>query len=174
METKSSKIEPPEFTLGMKDNSLVKNKDLTPVLVRAIEASPNGLTVAEIAKREEIGIRTIYRDLEALQAAGLPLYTERVDGANRWAFVDTFKFKIPPPFNLTELMSLYVYRDIARGLKRAAFLDWLESIFKKVQSTLPPQVLVYFELIQSVSHLEIKPYKYYGQFRGYGFNGSAH
>jgi len=38
-------------------------------VIRAIEASPNGLTVAEIAKREDSGIRTIYRDLEA-QAAG--------------------------------------------------------------------------------------------------------
>jgi len=36
-------------------------------IIRAIEASPNGLTVAEIAKREETGIRTSYRDLEALQ-----------------------------------------------------------------------------------------------------------
>jgi predicted DNA-binding transcriptional regulator YafY len=36
-------------------------------VIRAIEASSNGLTVAEIAKREETGIRTIYRDLEALR-----------------------------------------------------------------------------------------------------------
>jgi len=36
-------------------------------VIRAIEASPNGLTVAEIARREGTGIRTIYRDLEALQ-----------------------------------------------------------------------------------------------------------
>ncbi len=41
-------------------------------IIRAIEASPDGLTVAEIAKREETGIRTIYRDLKALQAAGFP------------------------------------------------------------------------------------------------------
>jgi len=41
-------------------------------VIRAIEASPNGLTVAEIAKREETGIRSIYRDLEPLQAAGFP------------------------------------------------------------------------------------------------------
>ena len=76
-------------------------------VVRAIEASPNGLTVAEIAKREDSGIRTICRDLEVLQVAGLPLYTERVDRSNRWAFVDTFKFKIPPPFTLKELMPIY-------------------------------------------------------------------
>jgi predicted DNA-binding transcriptional regulator YafY len=36
-------------------------------VIRAIEASSNGLTVAEIAEREETGIRTIYRDLEALR-----------------------------------------------------------------------------------------------------------
>ena len=65
-------------------------------IIRAIEASPSGLTVAEIAKREETGIRTIYRDLEALQDAGFPLYTEKAEKSNRWAFVDTFKFKIPP------------------------------------------------------------------------------
>ncbi len=64
-------------------------------VIRAIEASPNGLTVAEVAQREETGIRTIYRDLEALQSAGFPLYTEKVERATKWAFVDTFKFKIP-------------------------------------------------------------------------------
>ncbi len=31
--------------------------------IRVIEASPNGLTVAEITKREGTGIRTTYRDL---------------------------------------------------------------------------------------------------------------
>ena len=66
-------------------------------IARAIEATSSGLTVAEIAEREETGLRTIYRDLEALQAAGFHLYTERIDRANRWAFVDTYKFKVPAP-----------------------------------------------------------------------------
>jgi len=63
-------------------------------VIRAIEASPNGLTVAEIAKREETGIRTIFRDLEA-QATGFPLYTERADRAKRSPFIDIFKFQFP-------------------------------------------------------------------------------
>jgi predicted DNA-binding transcriptional regulator YafY len=92
-------------------------------VIRAIEASPGGLTVTEIAEREETGIRTIYRDLEALQAAGFPLYNEKVEHSNRWAFIDTFKFKIPPPFTITELMSLYVYRDLIRFLKGTPFYD---------------------------------------------------
>ena len=134
-------------------------------VIRAIEASPGGLTVAEIAKREETGIRTIYRDLESLQAAGFPLYTERIDRVNRWAFIDTFKFKIPAPFTLTELMSLYVYKDMVRFLKGTPFFDSLESVFKKIQSTLPPQALRYLDQIQSVFHVGIKPYKEYGKFR---------
>jgi predicted DNA-binding transcriptional regulator YafY len=134
-------------------------------VIRAIEASTNGLTVAEIANREETGIRTIYRDLEALQAAGFPLYTERVDKANRWAFVDTYKFKIPAPFTLTELMSLYFYKDLVRVFKGTPFHDSIDSVFKKIQSTLPPQALRYLDEMQSVFHVGIKPYKDYGQFR---------
>jgi predicted DNA-binding transcriptional regulator YafY len=41
-------------------------------IFRAFEASPNGLTGTEIAQREETGFRTIYQNLEALQAAGFP------------------------------------------------------------------------------------------------------
>ncbi len=81
-------------------------------IIRAIEASPNGLTVTEIAEREETGFRTIYRDLEALQAAGFPLYTEKVDRSNRWAVIDTFKFKIPPAFTLTEFISRHFYNVV--------------------------------------------------------------
>jgi hypothetical protein len=96
-------------------------------IIQPIEASPNGLTVTEIAQREETGIHTIYRDLEALQAAGFPLYTEKVERATRWAFIDTFKFKIPPPFSLTGFMSLYFCKDLFRVLKRTPFYGFLDS-----------------------------------------------
>jgi predicted DNA-binding transcriptional regulator YafY len=72
-------------------------------IIRAIRVSHNGLTEAEIAQREETGISTIYRDLAALQVAGFPLYTERADKVNRRAFIDTFKFRIPPLFTLDAL-----------------------------------------------------------------------
>ena len=57
-------------------------------VVRAIEASPNGLTVAEIAQREETGIRTIYRDLEAL----FPRYHAKAQRAPS----EIFKILFPP------------------------------------------------------------------------------
>ncbi|MGD0623234.1 MAG: hypothetical protein ABSB32_00780 [Thermodesulfobacteriota bacterium] len=71
-------------------------------IVRADEASSTGLTVAEIAKREEMGIRTICRYLQALQAASFAFYAERGDRANRCASIGTFKFKIPPSFPIAK------------------------------------------------------------------------
>ncbi len=137
--------------------------------IRAIEASPGGLTVAKIAKPEETGIRTIYRDLKSLQAAGFPLYTERDDHSNRWAFVNTFKFKVPRPFALTELMSLYLYRDLVQVLKGTLFYDFI----KKIQSLFSPQALPDLDQIQSVFHLGIKPQKDFAQFRGNRYNGAS-
>ena len=63
-------------------------------VIRAIESSPNGLTVKEIAQGEEAGLRTINRDLDALQAAGFPLYTDAGDRFNLQAFIDTFNFPL--------------------------------------------------------------------------------
>lgn len=87
--------------------------------IRAIGTSSNGLTVAEIAKREEIGIRTIYRDLDALQGVGVHLDAERAEWNNRWAFIDMFIFKIPPPFTPSEFVFLCFYKDLIDKWVRA-------------------------------------------------------
>ncbi|MBW1714064.1 MAG: transcriptional regulator [Deltaproteobacteria bacterium] len=134
-------------------------------ILRRIEASANGLTVADLAQSEGVSLRTAYRDLEALQEAGFPLYSDKVERAQRWVFVDTYRFKVPQPFSLTELMSLHLYGDLVRVFKGTAFYDSLESLFKKVRATLPPQSLAYLERIQSTFQVGIKPYKEYGRFR---------
>ncbi|MFH1135034.1 MAG: WYL domain-containing transcriptional regulator [Pseudomonadota bacterium] len=134
-------------------------------ILRHIESSRQGLTVAELAELEDVGLRTAYRDLEALQEAGFPLFCERGDKANRWAFVDAYKFQVPQPFTLTELISLHVYGDLIKAFQGTAFYDSLESLFKKVRSTLPMKTLAYLERIQTAFAVGIKPYKKYGQFR---------
>ncbi|MFH2130198.1 MAG: WYL domain-containing transcriptional regulator [bacterium] len=134
-------------------------------ILRHIEGARHGLTVAEIADLEGIAPRTAYRDVEALEQAGFPLFAERVEGTNRWAFVDTYKFQVPQPFTLTELMSLHLYGDLVRVFKGTAFYDSLESLFKKVRSTLPPRTLEYLGRIESAFSVGIKPYKDYARFR---------
>ena len=54
---------------------------------------------AQLGRRQTI---LVQRPQEALQEAGFPLYTERVERSNRWMFVDTFNFKVPvQPLEIT-------------------------------------------------------------------------
>ena len=134
-------------------------------ILRQIEVSKNGLTVAEIAEIGGSSLRTAYRDLGDLQLAGFPLYTEKGAKGNRWKFVDTYKFKVPQPFTFTELMALHLSRDLFQVFKGTVFFESAESLFKKIQATLPPQALAYLDQIQSKFHISIKPYKDYEKFR---------
>ena len=134
-------------------------------ILKQIELSKNGLTAAKIAEIGGASLRTAYRDLSDLQLAGFPLYTEKGKKGNLWKFVDTYKFKVPLPFTFTELMALHLSRDLFQVFKGTVFFESAESLFKKVQATLPPQALAYLDQIQSKFHISIKPYKDYEKFR---------
>ena len=71
-------------------------------IIRAVGTNPNGLTVAEMANRDETETRVIFPDLEALQPTWFSLYIERVDRSNRWTFSDTLKFKIHISFPIAK------------------------------------------------------------------------
>jgi predicted DNA-binding transcriptional regulator YafY len=49
--------------------------------------SRTGKSAADLAEEMEANPRTVYRDLEALQVAGFPIYTDRVDGKNLVSFL---------------------------------------------------------------------------------------
>ena len=134
-------------------------------ILKQIEVSKNGLTAAKIVEIGGASLRTAYRDLSDLQLAGFPLYTEKGEKGNLWKFVDTYEFKVPLPFTFTELMALHLSRDLFQVFKGTVFFESIESLFKKVQATLPPQALAYLDQIQSKFHISIKPYKDYEKFR---------
>lgn len=102
-----------------------------------------------------------YRDLDALQAAGFPLYTDRVNGKNRWAVLNAAKHQVPIPFSLTELMALYFSRSMLTVLKNTVFHDSLVTLFQKIKTTLPPEYLDYLERMETSLGVAPKPYKQY-------------
>ncbi len=134
-------------------------------ILQTLIASRRGKSAAELAGEVDCHPRTVYRDLEALQAAGFPLYTERREGKSLWSLLDTVKYEIPIPFTLTELMALYFSRNMLRVFKETPFHDALESLFQKVKTTLPPGSLAYLDRMEQVLHVGLKPYKEYGRFR---------
>ncbi len=134
-------------------------------IIQTLVSARQGKSAAELAQELDCHPRTLYRDLEALQVAGFPIYTEKVDGKALWSLLDTVKHQIPLPFSLTELMALYFGRDMRKVFRGTVFYDSLESLFTKIKTTLPPESIKYLENVEQTLHLGMKPYKDYGKFK---------
>lgn len=135
-------------------------------IIQTLISSKYGKSAAELSADLECHPRTVYRDLEALQAAGFPIYTERDEGKNLWSLLDTVKHQVPVPFSLPELMALYFAGDMMKVFQGTVFHDSLESLFQKVKTTLPPESKKFVENVQQTLALGLKPYKQYSRFRG--------
>ena len=132
-------------------------------IIQSLISARHGKSVSDMAQALQCHRRTVYRDLEALQAAGFPVYTDRVEGRNRWSLLDTAKHNIPIPFSLPELMALYFSRGMMKVLKDTIFYDSLESLFDKIKTTLPTEYLEYLGQIENSLEVSAKPYKKYSR-----------
>jgi len=134
-------------------------------ILRALESNRHGITVADLAEEEGCHARTVWRDLAALQEAGFPLYSEKDGQKSRFGFIEGYTFHLPVPFTVTELMSLYFYRNILGIFKDTVFYESLDELFRKVRSTLPQESLSYLTRIEQTFHIGFKPFKDYSQFK---------
>ena len=134
-------------------------------IIRQIEASKNGLTAAQIADLGNVSLRTAYRDLDDLQYAGFPIYTDKDVNGQRWRFIESYASDLPLPFTYSELMSLHLSRDLFKVFKGTVFSEALESLFDKILATLSPDTLAYLDKIQSTFHMGIRPYKNYQRYQ---------
>jgi len=134
-------------------------------IIQTLISATRGKSAADLASELECHPRTVYRDLEALQLAGFPIYTEKQEGKSLWSLLDTVKHQIPVPFSLPELMALYFSGDMLEVFRGTLFHDALESLFLKIKTTLPPESLKYLQEVEQTLHLEVKPFKEYARFR---------
>jgi predicted DNA-binding transcriptional regulator YafY len=134
-------------------------------IIQSLLMSRAGKPIAELAEVLGCHRRTVYRDLEALQSAGFPLYSDQDEGHSRWYLIETARQSIPIPFSMTELMALYFSRDWLRALENTVFHESLESLFNKVKATLPPETDRYLETFRRSVKVGSHPHKQYGAFR---------
>jgi predicted DNA-binding transcriptional regulator YafY len=92
------------------------------------------MTVRELAKRLEVSVRTVYRDMEALNTAGIPITAERgADGG--WFLLEGYRTNLTG-LNEPEVQALFLPRPSPLlddlGLQKAS-----ERAFLKVQAALP-------------------------------------
>ena len=137
-------------------------------LIWLLESS-RGLTLDEITKQLPPDYprhgRTVRRDLEALEAAGVPLINERIDGRVRWRLMEGFS-KLPAlSFSPTELMALVISRSLLQPLAGTEIKTALDSAMAKASRLLPPASMDYVQQIQSVFAVGIGPHKTYREHR---------
>ncbi len=137
-------------------------------LLRRLEGS-RGATLEELAKSLPADfrkhLRTIRRDLAALEAAGFPLLTERVDGRVHWKLMEGFR-RIPAlAFSPTELMALTFSRGLLKPLEGTQIQAALDSALNKATAVLPPQGQTYVRQMQDIFSIGLGPHKTYRHHR---------
>lgn len=134
-------------------------------IIQTLMAAKRGRSAPELADALGVHSRTVYRDLEALQLAGFPLYNEKKDNHTLWSILETGKHQLPIPLNLTELMALYFSRNMLKILEGTALSESLDTLFQKVKATLPPEYIDYLGKMEQSLEVGVKARKPYRQFQ---------
>jgi proteasome accessory factor B len=110
-------------------------------IVAVLQANPTGLAPADVARRVGMSVRTVYRDLRAIEGElGLPTWAE--DG--RWGILQEEAFLPPLKLTLGEAMAVVLS---ARLMVRYAdkYDPGLASAFEKLEAVLPPSLAAHVE-----------------------------
>ena len=110
-------------------------------LVSILQAHPEGIRTAEVAERVGMSVRTVYRDLRAIdEEIGVPVWAD----AGRWG-IDQEKAFLPP-LKLTQGEAMAVVLS-ARLMARYAdkYDPDLAAAFEKLEQGLPPALAEHVE-----------------------------
>lgn len=120
-------------------------------IIKALDGARQGATVQQLAESAGVTVRTIWRDLAALQEAGFPLYDEKIDGRAYWRMNSTpFRHLEDRGFTLTQLCALYFSRTLVECLAGTPFQQDLHAAFDELARTLPPRMREFFDRIPAV------------------------
>lgn len=103
-------------------------------IAEALRARRTGVTAQQLAERFGVTLRTIYRDLEALQDAGMPIKADRGRGGG-YALDKNYQL---PPINFTarEAALLVALARLAVEQRLVPFPNAIERAADKVKSAL--------------------------------------
>jgi predicted DNA-binding transcriptional regulator YafY len=104
---------------------------------------PAGIAVDDAARKLDCTVRTIWRDLSALQKAGFPLYDDKgADGRRSlWKLEEQFTLGLPLKLTLAETAALVMSRDLLRPAGAGALNAAVTSAFDKIGRVLSRDAL---------------------------------
>lgn len=137
-------------------------------LLQKLENS-RGATLQELAASlpEDLSRhpRTIRRDLGALEAAHIPLVTERRNGRTYWRLMDGYRQVLPLTLSTTELMALVFSRDLLKPLEGTEIKASLDSALNKAAAALPAEGTRYVDQLRGHLSVGLGSHKTYRQHR---------
>jgi len=102
-------------------------------ILTAIQANPN-LGAGDLAERCEMSVRTAYRDLDALKAAGVPIYCDKGYKLSPGFFLPPLKFTV------NEAVALIVGAGAFIKQKGTPYSRPADEALAKVMAALPPEL----------------------------------
>lgn len=114
----------------MDDNQTSRLSRLTAILTMLL--SKRLLTATEISKKFNISVRTVYRDIRALEAAGVPVVPEEGKG---YQIMDGYKLP-PVMFTEREAYALITSEQIIVCNKDASLVQEFSSAIEKIKTVL--------------------------------------
>lgn len=134
-------------------------------LLNLMELSPQGSTVNELLSKlkdrgHQVEKRTVYRDLEALQAAGFPLQESGQSddtGATRWTLEKVTRINEHFVLTARELLALYMAKGVLAPLRETPFYESLQSVFNKIQERIGERGSDHLNEIANEIHFEPGP-----------------
>lgn len=135
------------------------------IVLKKLESSRHGLTLEQLAEGLDPSAtrhpRTLRRDLNAIESAGYPLLTERVDGRTRWKLLDGARNTPALRLSPTELMALTLSRRLIAPLEGTALHASLQSALSKASAALPPEGLALVQQLEGTFSVGLGPHKRY-------------
>ncbi len=142
-------------------------------ILQILERYRFGRTLDEIRQElvEELGLtslhsRTVRRDLEALQAAGIDVDVHDQQRGRVWKFGPGVKGTHKIAASATELIALSLSRDLMYPLAGTPFWVGIESFWNKLREQLPAAVWSHYSRYREVLFVRGMPAKSYRQHHG--------
>lgn len=105
------------------------------------------LSVEQAAERLGCTVRTVYRDLDGLQRAGLPLYQAQHGRKTRWRLVEGFNRRLSIQLTVHEAMALVATERFMAAMQGSVFEVAGRQALAKLKHALTPEIRTRLEAL---------------------------
>lgn len=115
----------------------------------------------DIARHFGITLRTVYRDMKALNEAGVPIAAESGEG---YSLVEGYHLP-PVMFTQEEASALYMGGELTRNFTDRSLQPHIESALTKILAVLPSEKKEYLEKLRTSTAIHTRPVRFKEGFR---------